>query len=142
MKRFRDWDVRLMDCANSVRGKPFIWGETNCTALAAACMDAMTGSNIFDMQKGLELDEKKARKLSADRFVRSVLIDNGYEPIERPELIQRGDIVLVYEDPWECTHVVLGRYALTSSPENGVFLVRTRKLMELAENPEVFRCRQ
>ncbi len=138
--RYRDWDLRLLEYATSVRGLPFEWGQTNCAALVAGSVDAMTGSALYNLQGELGLDEPLARELSAQRFTRSTLLDAGLIKIAGINYAQRGDVVLAYSEEWECSHVCLGKYVLTSSPDRGVFFGRMAGLMAMAEDVEVFRC--
>lgn len=143
MKRFKDWDVRLMEFAEANKGRPFVWGETNCAALAGGCIDAMTGTELFKFQADLDLDEEKARKFSETRLTRATFETAGLEKmaLETTHQIQRGDILLVYSDGWECSHIVLGRYVLSSDPERGVFIARLSDVVkQAAECLEVFRC--
>lgn len=143
MKRFKDWDVRLMEFAEANKGRPFVWGETNCAALAGGCIDAMTGTELFKLQADLDLDAEKARELSEQRFTRSTFLAAGLEEmaLESTHLISRGDILLAYSEGWECSHIVLGRYVLTSDPERGVFIARLSDVVKQAAGClEVFRC--
>jgi len=43
--KLSDWETRLIAFADSVKGSPFVLGQTNCSILAARAVDAMTGSN-------------------------------------------------------------------------------------------------
>jgi hypothetical protein len=43
LSRHRDWDVRLIDFVNSVRKKPFSWGEHDCLTFANNCVIAQRG---------------------------------------------------------------------------------------------------
>lgn len=142
MRRIRHWDIALMEYAMKVRGEPFAWGRTNCAALVAASVDVMTGSGLFAYQQSLNLTEAKARQLSVDRHTRAVLLDAGLCRVVNPVKSQRGDILLCMENGWECSHVVLGRVALSSTPERGVFFALTSEILKHAGELEVLRCPQ
>lgn len=41
--RLRDWELRLVDWANVVRGKSYVWGKTDCGSLARQVLETMFG---------------------------------------------------------------------------------------------------
>jgi len=45
--RVDNWDVRLFHWGESVRGKPFSWGSTDCASLVIAAMEVMYGVDVF-----------------------------------------------------------------------------------------------
>jgi hypothetical protein len=137
--RLRDGETRLMAFTESAVGKPFVWNETNCAALALAAIDAVCGTELFDWQKTVQLDEKRALVLSKERATRSVLEHIGMRKVDPPYAC-RGDILLTIEDGMECAHVSLGLYSLSSSAEKGVHLVSTESVVLNASELEVFTC--
>ncbi|WP_372808297.1 DUF6950 family protein [Pontiella sp.] len=139
--RFVDWDIRLIEFAAAVKGMPFEWGNTNCAALAAGAVDAMLGTDHFAAQRALDLSEERAREMSNACETRKALLDAGLMPVENPRLAQRGDIIYAVFDGWECVHVVVGKYALSSTMERGVCFVRLSGLLAM-DGVEVFRCPQ
>lgn len=46
MRRLTDWRSRLHRWSRSQRGLPFVWGETDCGALACGALIAMFGSAL------------------------------------------------------------------------------------------------
>lgn len=147
-RRFPDWDLRLIEFASAVNKMPFEWGNTNCAALAAGCIDAMLGTDLFQFQRDLDLDEAKARTLSAEGRTRQTFISAGLQILENHKMIQRGDIILAFDDGWECCHIVLGKYAIASTPDRGVFFFPVSRLFQGSNSKsqvsplEVFRCPQ
>lgn len=151
MRRFNDYDVRLMRFASANVGQPFAWGRTNCGALAAGAIDAMFGSDLFTASISARCTSAaRGLALSRSRATRSVLFGFGAHVVDL-NYAQVGDIVVAFEDPWECSHVVLGKNCLSSSPEKGVFLIPTKLVLDAAfgrakgSKPaifpaEVFRC--
>lgn len=141
MKRLKDWDIRLMKFAQNQLCEPFVWGQTNCVALVARALDSMYGTTLHADNAADYETELRAAKLSLKRETRRRLIALGAQPVD-PNFVQRGDIVIGFEYPYECTHVVLGQTALTSTPELGVFTTRTTALLSCGTELEVFRCPQ
>lgn len=152
--RLKDWELHLFEYVEAVKGQPFEWNRTNCAALVAGCIDAMYGSDLFEWQAKTRLTEKRAAVFSKHRATREALLVIGCA-IVSPSYIHRGDILLAYEKlsqtdqseignqksaMIECSHVVLGLYALSSSPELGVHLVSTESILLGAKELEVFRC--
>jgi hypothetical protein len=48
LERYRDWDVRLVDFVNSVKKKPFTWGEHDCLTFANKCVIEQRGYGFDD----------------------------------------------------------------------------------------------
>jgi len=148
MNRRNDYEVRLMDLAAREVGKPFEWGKTNCAALAAAAVDAMFGTELFTKSISARCTSAaRGLALSRRRETRETLLALGASLID-PAFRQVADIIVAFDDPWECCHIILGRTCLTSSPEKGVFIIPTALILkatssQLSANSfrlEVFRC--
>ncbi len=93
MLRRHDWNERLVDYANSVGGKPFKWGTTDCAYLARNALRAMYGK---DLLRGMGRYATSASALKAARQVGPLgayLRDKGFSKV-RPNFAQSGDIVV------------------------------------------------
>jgi len=51
MKRVPDWDLRLVEYASDMIGKPFVWGQTDCTTIVFKGLEVMYD---YDFTKGLK----------------------------------------------------------------------------------------
>ena len=47
MQRVNNWDLALVEWAESVRGKPYEWGVTDCGTLVRDACAAMYGREMF-----------------------------------------------------------------------------------------------
>ena len=142
MGRRNDYDVRLMDYAASVIGKPFEWAQTNCAALVAAAVDAMADTSLFiDSICARCTSTARGLALSRRQETRKVLLAAGLVPV-KSGFEQVGDIIVIFDGTWECSHIILGTNCLSSSLETGVALFSTAVVLkQCAEhNGEVFRC--
>lgn len=137
-RRLNDWEVRLADYVESVRGAAFEWGSTNCGALVAGAIDAMFRTDISQHMDLLCGNETVARSSSDERITHALLERLGFSPQPNPLLAKRGDVVYAVADGWECCHVVMGRYALSSTPQHGVCFVPLARLLE--NDVEVLAC--
>jgi len=121
-------EKRLFIWADSMKGRPFVWGETDCIMLAAQAADIIGGSDLASQFAGRYTDETTARALLADAVPSHLLAAADWEN-RTGSIPCRGDILLSQTDEWpECAHVVLGRYALSSSPGHGVGFCRISQL--------------
>jgi len=47
LTRVPNWSVKLAGFADSVLGKPFVWGETDCVSICRGALETMYGEDII-----------------------------------------------------------------------------------------------
>jgi hypothetical protein len=124
LMRFHDWERRLLDWAEASVGQPFVWGVTDCHALALAALDVMYGGSV----RPIPTSPVWSNPTVALRLYRE-WNPAGFLPLlgatVRPlGYVQRGDLVLEPIPEQGHFHPVLvalgaGRF-LTSAPEEPV----------------------
>ena len=130
MKRFDDADLRLIAFAREQLGKPFVWGETNCLAIALRALDVQCGTDIAARYSKYMASERRAMSWVARHGLAGVvsrLIEEGAVEVA-PAWIQTGDIALVEMPGNIGAAVYLGRNYLSSSSALGVIQVRPADL--------------
>lgn len=124
-------DILLMQFARAEIGRPFMWGETNCVALALRALDVQCGSALMRCYRKHMASEQRALVWVArnglagliERFIRE-----GCREIA-PNFIQAGDVAFSELPGSIGAAVYLGRNFLSSSPEAGVRQFRPVELM-------------
>lgn len=110
-----NWDRRLVEWAESVRGRPFVWGETDCATLVRGAVEAMYGpaflAGIAVPEYGTQVGAERAWDQTGGTA--AVLVLLGAQELPDGER-QRGDVLLVapgaLEDTqFESAFVVVGR---------------------------------
>lgn len=130
MKRFDDADLRLIAFAREHLGKPFVWGETNCLALALRALDAQCGTDIATRHSKYMASELRAMAWVARHGLAGVvnrLLAEGAVEVA-PAFIQSGDIALVEMPGNIGAATYLGRNYLSSSSALGVIQLRPTDL--------------
>lgn len=123
--------LRLIAWANAQRGLAFAWGATDCIALGVQAVGIITQDAPAPACPAWA-NEAEAREAAAQQSPSAWLMAAGFEsvPVGGAQL---GDIMIAPADGFpESAHVVMGKYALTASPEHGVGYVRTSDLRKLA----------
>lgn len=119
-----------MTFATGIVGTPFVWGSTNCVALALRALDAQYGTTLLVKHKHFMTSERRAKvgilrqgmagiieRLQEDGF--SVIPEN-YEQI--------GDVQFCIVPYNIGASVILGRQHLSSTVDDGVKLYDGRML--------------
>lgn len=90
--RREDWPSALAKVIGEWQGLPFAWGETDCLLFAAACVDAMTGSDIYSEHAGRYKTALGARRRLGGG--RDALMETLDEMFERRgvNFARRGDV--------------------------------------------------
>jgi len=120
-------EIRLTQFVRAELGRPFIWGETNCVALALRAVDAMHGTALHDKHR--RHMSSAARALAWTRKhgpsgVIDALINDGLIKIQ-PAYAQDGDILIgETTDGQIAAHVCLGVRVLSSTDAGGVIQLR------------------
>lgn len=132
-KRRDHWQVYLCKYAEQQIGKDFIWNETHCTALICGCIDAMFGTDHFEMQKRdyPVKNWSQASELCANRLTRTFLEQLGFTTIDS-SMVSCGDIVYHFDENRgiEGVHICVGNYVITSDHRQGVQYLQTREIKE------------
>lgn len=131
MKKLHDWDARLARWATGQVGTPFAWGGTDCAILAFEALDAMAGGNLAAQYRGEWNTELGARRFQIKHRtdLLKVILRAGCAPVE-PHFQQRGDLLIVEENGFQCAHVCMGLRSLSSWPDMGVHWCRTLHLLK------------
>jgi hypothetical protein len=114
--------VDLVRWASSQIGNAFVWGETNCLALALTAIDVQCGSALMDKFRRQMSSELRAqawvKKHGFAGLVESFLSE-GLVEIE-PAFIQPGDLALVTLPDTLGASIFLGQQYLSSTAAGGV----------------------
>jgi hypothetical protein len=101
MKRFPDWPKRLNAHLETVRDKPFAWGEHDCALAAAGAIQAMTGVDIAAPLRGKYSSAGTAVVAmrdfaggSLEQVIEKIAQDRKMPEI-KSKMAQRGDLVLL-----------------------------------------------
>jgi len=108
-------------------GRPFVWGETNCVALAVRCLDAQGGTDILPRHARHMSTERRALAWTRKHGVAGllqILRAEGLAPVA-PAFAQTGDVLLgETADGQIAAHIVVHDRLLSALPEVGVRLFR------------------
>ena len=125
--------IALHRWAADRRSEAFRWGETDCCILACEAAELLTGRLVADEHRCKYASQAEAVTYMREACPNLILERLGFR--RRARGFCDGDIVTAPcpELPAfdQACHIVLGRYALTSTPEHGVGFVRTRDALEL-----------
>jgi hypothetical protein len=100
----------------------------DCAILAFEAIDAMAGvEELAPSFRGRWSNERDALRFQVREATDTakVLASAGCEPVP-PGFQQRGDILLVPSDGFQCAHVCMGRYSLTVRPATAARWVLTQ----------------
>lgn len=93
--RREDWLERLWATVETAQRTPFAWGANDCTTFAAACIDAMTGSDWRARLAAAYTDEASARAyIVAEGGIEAGVTRRLGEPVASLQA-RRGDVCLV-----------------------------------------------
>jgi hypothetical protein len=122
MKRYSDWESRLLEFIMSRAFTPFAWGKHDCSLFACDAVLAMTGTDIAADFRG-----RYTTKLGAAKVIREFVPSGQLSDLAEkrggekgltevgPRAAQRGDIVLLATDQETALGIVAldGRSAYT-----------------------------
>lgn len=105
--RIDGWEARLAEVVDAAIDRPFAWGTHDCCTFAAACVDAVTGSDHLD-HLGYE-DERTAKRVIACHggLVEAIAARLG-SPCAGWAHARRGDICLVPTEQGDGLGVCVG----------------------------------
>lgn len=121
--RFEDWPERLFDYLESVRSKPFKYGENDCCLFVANAVEAMTGIDPAEEFRGYDEDGAKeilSRFGGLEGLAEYVCEKSGFPEVP-VSMAQRGDVVLAKDMLGIC----LGRRVAAPGKSGVVYLPRT-----------------
>jgi hypothetical protein len=129
MSRLKDWEPRLVDCLGQASGKPFKAGHHDCALFVAACVEAMTGTDLAAEWRGRYRTIRGgiARLRRAGHADHVACVASMFEEV-LPTYARRGDIGVVDgTDGFGALGIVQGEgvYVLT---ESGLGIQPRRKL--------------
>ena len=133
MQRINNWDLALVEWAESVRGQPYEWGVTDCATLVMDACAAMYGREMFPEVKRWTTCKTAVRRLKVVGSMEDVLIAKGAEEIQ-PNFLQGGDIAIELRDEVSRlggAYVFVRPYFFTSTPEDGVLVLTRRQVIGL-----------
>lgn len=120
-------DVRLMQFCRAEVGRMFIWGETNCVALALRAVDTMHGTALHAQHRKHMATATRALAWTRKHGARGVidqLIADGLTEID-PAFAQEGDVLIgETADGQIAAHVCLGVRVLSATEAAGVCYAR------------------
>ena len=119
-------EILLAEFVRAEVGQPFEWGWSNCVALALRAIDAMLGTTLHPKHQHHMATARRAaawtRKHGIAGIIEAVKPDGLVEI--KPNFAQPGDILLGRTTDGQISaHVSLGARALSSTAENGVFVL-------------------
>ncbi len=116
------WRTRLLAWAQAVRGQPYVWGQTDCAALARAALYEMFCRDVAPQVPTWTSKRTALRILNIVGGIDALLRSLGAEVVTLP-FVRAGDIIvtapddrtdplgmLIYTDPW----------CVSATPETGV----------------------
>lgn len=119
-------DLLLQQFVRAELGRMFIWGETNCVALALRAVDAMHGTGLHAAHRKHMATATRARAWTRKHGARGVidqLLADGLMEVE-PAFAQEGDILIgETADGQIAAHVALGARVLSATETAGVCLL-------------------
>jgi hypothetical protein len=133
MKKLTDWQLRLVQFANLEIGRPFIWGETNCVALAIRAIDVQCGTDLMCKYHRHMTDKRAAwlwlKRNGSLEGIKSRLLADGLSVIE-PDYMQDGDLLMgEVEDGNVTAHIYLSGKWLSVTDAVQVFPCDIAKLV-------------
>lgn len=136
MTRLPDWPERLDMAIDAARQRPFEWGAHDCVTFAAACIQAVTGTDpIADLrgwdsrdQAGDRVAQLSGRRHSGLQSAIAIIFARYGWPEITPRRAGRGDICLVAVGQGRLTAVCLGAQLAAPGPRRLQHLPLTQAL--------------
>jgi Domain of unknown function (DUF6950) len=127
-RRIRNWDNAVVKWATELRGKKFVWGQTDCVSNLRAMLEVMYGEPIAPEWAYDSLDAAKAVE-QASGGVLPVLLSLGAVALKGPAYANTGDVlidILRPGDLFRSTLPVIGDKILFADPDHVLVLVPLR----------------
>ena len=120
-----DWQTFLHDLVEAKMAEPFAWGSQDCVTFAAACIEAVTGSNPIAGIESWSTERQALRRIVEMGGIEAWL-DERYPRVQWHEA-QRGDVALMEQKAGLVVVVNIGpgwvgpsETGLTTSPPDAV----------------------
>lgn len=133
MKR-NNWLVELTKHINSQLGQPFTWGVCDCTTFALECVEVMIGRGLVKPEFTYRTQDEALAFAELHR-VEDALVEQCNAYRVPPHTAKAGDLLIVPEYGFECTHVCVGRRAVVPIPNHGV---RAMPVEPILTNPDCY----
>ncbi len=119
--RVFNWDSKLIEFAEEVRGNEYEWGETDCAKIVLMAIDTMYDNSPQEKLPSWTTEIGAKRALSKLGGVRGGLLKLGASQVAHG-FEQTGDIIVKYEDGFPTLGVILSDGILMSTHEDGVYI--------------------
>lgn len=124
-----------MEFVRAELGRPFIWSETNCVALALRAIDAMHGTRLHATHRHHMCSALRAQAWTRQFGPHGIIVEllkDGLSEIP-VSYAQPGDILAGETDDGQiAAHICLGVRVLSSTQNDGVIQLR---LTDIAPKP-------
>lgn len=96
--RLQGWETRLVEWLTSDRGRPIVWGQSDCATRVADVCQAMTGFDPMEVLRGRYASELDAAKIMAARGCADMgdMLAQAF-PEVAPSAARRGDVGTVVD---------------------------------------------
>lgn len=135
MTKIQHWRQALTAWVNQQNGKPFVWGETNCIALALAATDVQTGGALLPTYRHHMSSASRAqawtRRNDLEKL-KQILVGHGMTQLSSLTLADDGDILLA-EHNGLYAHIFVSGKCLSATLDHGVQLYAWHEIV-LHEN--------
>lgn len=119
MQKRDNWLVHLTKFINGQLGQPFEWGVRDCTTFALECVEVMLGRGLVKPEMTYCTQDEALAFAELHRVETGLVEQCGAYRVP-PETAKAGDLLIVPEYGFECTHVCVGRRAVVPVPNHGV----------------------
>lgn len=125
MIRVPNWDIWLLEWAESMTRRPYIWGETDCGSLVRAAMRGIYGVDAFEHIRPYRTRAQAGRRQRETGGVYGALVGAGWHEVAT-SLAQQGDVLIHDGDGFPGAGIVVARQVLVTSAARGVQLIAWR----------------
>lgn len=124
LERRLDWDLCLARWAEGRFGVPLVWGQVDCAMLCFEAIDAQCGTTVAAHFRGRWHSAWSARRFSRQVIsLPAALLEAGLREVRGAP--QRGDVITIPADGWDCGYVCLGGSVISAWLNAGVALAHT-----------------
>lgn len=123
VRRFDDWEPRLVEYVVGQMQAPFLYGRLDCALFAAGAVLAMTGSDLADGYRGYRSLKGGQKRLVKQGFADHVELAASLLEEVPPALAHRGDVVVIEGEAGPALGILQGEVVYCLSLANGVVLV-------------------
>jgi hypothetical protein len=119
--RRADWLDRLWETIEARRALPFRWGEIDgahdCCTFVAACVDAMTDSNLVAALRAEYHDQASANEYIARCGGLEAAISSHLGRTKPVAFMKRGDVAIVEVGGIRFAGICIGPHVVSAGPE-------------------------